>query len=254
MARPALRRCLPIVLAAALLPAGAVAEDADQVTIYHCADADGQPVIRDSPCAAGQTQRRVTTMRRPTDPPPRAAAPPSPKEPMQPAPAPDAPTSARTVIVHTPSPMFQCTTPDGDTYTSEDGSGNPRWVPLWTVGYGAPVRPASMGSTGSTTGSGLRFDGVGRPSPTLPRDQPRQPPRTPPPGNRGRHRHAGIPYAAGGTWVQDSCRPLPQAEVCEILRDRSWTLRQRFNHALQSEQREITAERKQIARRLGTDC
>lgn len=273
MARPAFHCCLPMVLATALLPAGAAAQESDQLTIYHCNDADGRPVIRDSPCATGQTQRRVTTMQRPAEPPPRPASPRSPPEPVQPAPAPDAPTGARTVIVRTPSPMYQCTSPDGNTYTSEDGSGNPRWVPLWTVGYGvyphpgrqlppprvrppvgAPVRPASTGSTGSTTGSGFRFDGVGRPSPRLPRDQPRQPPRTPPSGHGGRHPHAGIPYAAGGTWVQDSCRPLPQAEVCEILRDRSWTLRQRFNHALQSEQREITAERKRIAQRLGTDC
>ena len=262
----ALRRLLPFLATTAGLAALAfpvASQESGTVTIYHCVGAQGHPVVRDSPCAPGQAQRRVTTLQRPVDPPPR---PPSPEPPPAPQPAPraTAPQPARTLIVHAPTPMYECTTPDGATYTSDDGSGNPRWVPLWTLGYdyghgarrvlppprvrpptGAPVRPASTG-----TGRGLRFDGVGRPSPPLPANQPRNPPRTPPPG----HGHGHLPYAAGGTWVQDRCRPLPQAEVCEVLRERSWTLRQRFNHALQGEQRQITTERRRIAQRLASDC
>ena len=273
-----LRARLPpiLVLAGALvlaIPPAASQEDGT-VTIYHCADEDGRPVVRDSPCAPGQAQRRVSTMQRPVDPPPRPDRPQEPAVPDGPPPA-QAPQPARPLVVRTPTPMYECTTPDGATYTSDDGSGNPRWVPLWTLGYGygygrgydaprrhlppprqrppigAPVRPAAAGSTrGSAVGSGFRFDGVGRPSPRLPADQPRDPPRTGP-GGHGRGR---VPYAAGGTWVQDDCRALPQAEVCQVLRDRSWTLRQRFNHALQGEQREITAERRRIAQRLASDC
>lgn len=271
MARTALRRCLAAATASILLPVASAAQaPADEVTIYHCTDAAGQPVIRDSPCAAGQAQRRVTTMQRPVDP-PRPAAPEPPPSPPAPAPASSAPAPGRTVIAHAPTPMYECTTPDGDTYTSDDGRGNPRWVPMWTVGYGtypghsrrhlpppvtrpptgAPVRPAAAGSS---TGSGFRFDGIGRPSPALPPDQPR--PQGPPPVRHdGGHNHRGaVPYAAGGTWVQDSCRPLAQYEVCELLGERSRSLWQRYNHALQSEQREITAERRRIARRMETDC
>lgn len=268
----------PVLVALALIPAGAGSAGAQSgdpaaVTIYHCTDARGQPVIRDSPCAANQAQRRVTTMQRPVDPPAPPPAPRAPAAPAEPAPPPVAAAATRTVIAHAPAPMYECTTPDGDTYTSDDGQGNPRWVPLWTLGYGvhshhpqpprrqpppgmrppvgAPVRPAAAGTS---TGSGFRFDGVGRPSPELPHNQPR-PPHVPPVGHHAdRHHPGGIPYAAGGTWVQDSCRPLPQHEACELLRERSWTLRQRFNHALQGEQREITAERKRIARRMETDC
>lgn len=271
MGRPDRRRCLAVALVALLLPAAGAARDSDEVTIYHCTGADGQPVIRDSPCAAGQAQRRVTTLPRPTDPPPRPAAPAAPPEPSEPAPAPAAPAATRTLIAHAPTPMYECTTPDGDTYTSDDGSGNPRWVPLWTLGYGvhshypapprrhrppprtrpptgAPVRPASVGSS---TGSGFKFDGVGRPAPELPRDQPRR--RKPPPGHGHRH-HGGVPYAAGGTWVRDSCRPLPQHEACERMAERRRSLWQRYNHVLQSEQRDILAERERIARRMETDC
>ncbi|MCE7032102.1 hypothetical protein LY625_05630 [Lysobacter sp. GX 14042] len=265
----------PVLVALALVPTGAgsaepQSADPEAVTIYHCTDARGQPVIRDSPCAAGQTERRVTTLQRPVDPP---SPPPAPPAPAEPAPPPAAAAATRTVIARAPAPMYECTTPEGDTYTSDDGQGNPRWVPLWTLGYGvhsrhpqpprreapprmrppigAPVRPAAAGAP---TGSGFHFDGVGRPSPELPRNQPR-PPQAPPAEQGGHwHHHGGVPYAAGGTWVQDSCRLLPQHEACELLRERSWTLRQRFNHALQGEQREITAERKRIALRMESDC
>lgn len=256
---------LAIVTGLVVPGAPATAQESDTVTIYHCVDAQGRPVVRDSPCGPGQAQRRVTTLQRPVDPPPRPASTEPPPAP-EPAPTAAAPQPPRTLIVRAPTPMYECTTPDGATYTSDDGSGNPRWVPLWTLGYdygydsrrllppprmrpptGAPVQPAS---SGTGTGSGLRYDGVGRPSPPLSPDQPRTPPRTPPPG----HGRAHLPYAAGGTWVQDSCRPLPQAEVCQVLRERSWSLRQRFNHALQGEQHEITAERRRIAQRLASDC
>ena len=268
---------LPSILALAaglaLAMPSAKSQDRGTVTIYHCADEDGRPVVRDSPCAAGQAQRRVSTMQRPVDPPPRPEPPREPRAAATPPPEATPPQAARTIVVRTPTPMYECTTPDGSTYTSDDGSGNPRWVPLWTLGHGygygydgprrhlppprqrppigAPVRPAAAGTA---TGGGLRFDGVGRPPPRLPADQPRDPPRDPPrtpPGTPGR---GHVPYAAGGTWIQDQCRPLAQAEVCQVLRDRSWTLRQRFNHALQGEQREITAERARIAQRLASDC
>src|SRR5690606_35769352 len=136
MACTVLRPCLPAALALLLLPFAAAGQDADgEVTIYHCTDPAGQPVIRDSPCAGDQAQRRVTTMQRPVDP-PRPAVPASAPAPAQPAPAPSAPQPSRAVIARAPTPMYECTTPEGDTYTSDDGRGNPRWVPLWTMGYG----------------------------------------------------------------------------------------------------------------------
>src|SRR5690606_8908296 len=48
----------------------------------------------------------------------------------------------RVVIVRekrAPAPMYECTTPDNDTYTSDSPEGNPRWVPMWTLGWAVPA-------------------------------------------------------------------------------------------------------------------
>ena len=97
-----------------------------KVTVYRCTDAAGRQTLRDTPCPAGQAQQ-ARDMLRPKDAPPRAT-PPLPPPVAQPAPPP--------VVVYRspPQPLYECVTPDGDRYTSETGEGNPRWVPLWTLG------------------------------------------------------------------------------------------------------------------------
>src|SRR5690606_35968610 len=123
--RPLETACL---LAALLVPVGARA--ADPVTVYRCTDASGHVTLGDVPCAPGSTQQ-VRTMQRPVDGPAPAVAeivaPPPAREPAVPAP--------QVVVVHAPQPMYECVTPDGERYTSDTGDGNPRWVPLWTLGY-----------------------------------------------------------------------------------------------------------------------
>ena len=114
-------------IALLLSTAGAVhAQSSGEVRIYRCTDAAGKQALRDTPCPKGQTQQ-TRDMLRPKDAPPRAT-PPLPPPVAQPAPPP--------VVVYRspPQPLYECVTPDGDRYTSETGEGNPRWVPLWTLG------------------------------------------------------------------------------------------------------------------------
>jgi hypothetical protein len=112
---------------AALAPCVVHAQD---VTIYRCVDAKGHTSLRDTPCTKDQKQE-TRTMTRPTD---------APRKQTAPAPA----TAQETPVVEyagpreiyvPPRPLYECITPDGLTYTSDTGEGNPRYVPLWTLGY-----------------------------------------------------------------------------------------------------------------------
>ncbi|WCE04827.1 DUF4124 domain-containing protein [Pseudoxanthomonas sp. JBR18] len=120
---------LSFALACALSSAPALA---DQVKVYRCQGADGAVALRDTPCKPGQRQE-VIEMTRPTDPP---ASPPGATAPAPTSAAPAPPPPREVVVYRTPPrPMYECTTEEGETYTSDNGDGNPRLVPLWSLGY-----------------------------------------------------------------------------------------------------------------------
>lgn len=121
------------------LPRPAAAQDApsateSHVTVYRCIAADGNVTLRDTPCAKGARQE-TRSMVRP------AAAPPAPSAPETAAAPAPAPAPPRVVIVRepAPTPMYECTTPDNTTYTSDSPEGNLRWVPMWTLGWSVPA-------------------------------------------------------------------------------------------------------------------
>lgn len=123
---------LAALLPAALLPDPAQAQaQAQAITIYRCVGKDGALTLRDSPCAAGETQQTLS-MQRPQDPPraplPAPVAPPTtpPVEPRR---------EVQVVYRTPPRPMYECVSPEGARYTSDSGEGQTRWVPLWTLGY-----------------------------------------------------------------------------------------------------------------------
>jgi hypothetical protein len=119
------------------------------------------------------------------------------------------------VIYRTPPrPMYECITPEGQTYTSDNGEGNPRQVPLWASGYG-PID-------------------AGRPHRPV--------------------AYVGTMVPLGTTWVRDSCNALPQQEVCARLGDRRWEIQRRYNSALQSERRALDREQRGIDARMANDC
>lgn len=216
-------------LAACLLPlfAGGVraqspSKPPSTVTVYRCTDAAGKVSLQDAPCAKGQGQQ-AREMLRPVDAPAKAAAPP-PSRAVTPAAEPAPP---RTVYLAPPRPMYECVTPEGKRYTSDDGRGNPRWVPLWTLGYPA-VRPHSV-----------LGDNIGHPDRVL------RPP----------HRDVNWPVATGGgTWIRDDCAMLPPREACARLRDRRSELRTRFFNAQEKERDALRSEERDINMRLDNDC
>ncbi len=206
------------------------AQAADDVTIYRCTDASGRLTLRDTPCRKDQKQQ-TRTMLRPKDAPfVRApSAPPAIREVVS------APT--RVLVMTAPRPLYECIPPDGATYTSDSAEGNPRWVPLWTLGY--PVAAfgfsATTGDTRlSITDGNVRIDGG------MPRSHP---PRA----------HGFAAYGAG-TWVRDDCHALPQAEVCARLVDRRDAIRTRFFNAMPSERDTLRVEERGINARLDNDC
>ncbi|SDR07195.1 hypothetical protein [Pseudoxanthomonas sp. CF125] len=203
-------------LSLATMPARVPAQD---VTIYRCIGAAGKLTLRDSPCAKGETQE-VRSMQRPKDPAPSAL--PAPK----PAPPPaNVPTREVQVIYRTPPrPMYECVTAEGKRYISDNGEGNPRSVPLWTLGY--PV----WSHRGGSGGGGPR----------------------PPDGRRPHLPGAIVP--GGYTWVRDECHALPQEDVCSRLSDRRYEIIRRYNSALQSERRQLELEQRGIDARIANDC
>lgn len=215
------------ILAIALLLCAAfaaAAQSSGEVRIYRCTDAAGKQALRDTPCPKGQSQQ-ARDMLRPKDAPATA-------RPAAPAAAP-APPPAPTQVVYLAPPraMYEYVTHEGRRYTSENGDGNPRWVPLWTLGYPA-VRPRT--SLGSNIG--------GRePRP----DQPMRPPM----------RDIRWPVATGGgSWIRDDCAMLPPAEACARLRDRRGEIRTRFFNAMPSERDALRVEERGINARLDNDC
>lgn len=228
----AMLAALAMILPAAPLPAAP-----PTVTVYRCTDGAGRLTLRDSPCLRGERQV-VRSMLRPTDPPPG-------REPARPAQRPDRadPVVAQPRVVYvTPArPTYECVTPDGDRYTSGSPEGNPRWVPLWTLGYPVVAMPPRHGGIGGhveyrggdTTvriGGGQRW---GTPGVVV----------APP-----------VAYAPTGTWIRDACHVLPPAEVCDRLRDRHSALGSRYHSALQSERHEIDREQRSINSRLASEC
>ncbi|HEY0662853.1 MAG TPA: DUF4124 domain-containing protein [Lysobacter sp.] len=208
---------------------------AADVTIYRCTDGKGRLTLRDTPCRAGEKQE-TRAMARPQDPPPRPAIT------AAPTPAPVASASPpRTIVLTAPQPLYECTTPDGEHYTSDTAEGNPRWVELWTLGFPVWRHRERFVDGGIHARVGGRFDNgrvdvrVGTPS------------HRPPP-------LAVVPSFPAGTWIRDECHALPQQEICDRLRDRRWELDRRYNSALQSERTQISLEQRGIDARLSNDC
>ena len=211
-----------LALSSAVVPMRLPAQD---VTIYRCLGPGDKLTLRDSPCAQGETQQ-VRSMQRPKDPPPGALPVAKPVPPPVVAP----PREVQVVYRTPPRPMYECVTPDGERYTSDNGEGNPRSVPLWTLGY--PVWSHRSGN-----------DNPGSRPP--PNDRPHGPGPLPYPG--------GV-LPIGTTWVRDECHALPQEEVCARLSDRRYEIIRRYNSAMQSERRQLELEQRGIDARIANDC
>ena len=220
--------CLSVAFVAAALHAPSAR--ADEVTIYRCTDARGNTTLRDTPCAKGQ-QQETRSMVRPKDAPGRIVGA-APEPPPQPAPAP-----VRPIVYAPPQPMYECRMPDGDTYTSDSPEGNPRWVPLWTLGY--PVVTDGYYRPGGTR---IVRHGDGTVDVNL---------------DGGGYVHGPVPTIAGygaGTWVRDECHMLPPAETCARLRDRREEIGRRFFNAQPTEREQLNREQRGIDARLDNDC
>ena len=197
------------------------------VRIYRCVGSNGQIALQDAPCQQGSQQ--VLDMRWPKDPPPAPALVPAP-------PAATAPPSApppRVVVVNS-RPLYECTTPEGERYTADDGEGNPRWVP-------GPLVPVIIGH--------------GLPRPPMHRPPLHRPPGTggghhPPPPGRPHGGHATALVPAGGQWVRDSCQQLTRQEACTVLSGQRWELISRYNSALSSERSELVREQRRVEQRM----
>ncbi len=215
-------RHLPLLLVL-MLPMSSLAH-AEDVTIYRCIGPGGQLALRDSPCVKGETQQ-VRSMARPKDPAPGTTPIAAPRPPPTVAPVREVQVVYRTP----PRPMYECVTADGERYTSDNGEGNPRSVPLWTLGY--PMWSHRNGGHRPGTSHGS-------------------------PGNPGSSRppRPGMILPVGTTWVRDECHALPQEEVCDHLSDRRYEIIRRYNSAMQGERRDLEVEQRGIDARIANDC
>ena len=210
MARPSRIAVLLIAGLAAL--ARATPHAAHDVTIYRCIDAKGHLTLRDTPCAKDEKQE-TRTMTRPRDAhrANRASLRPSKRR----AEAADTQSPRATSTSRRRVRCTNASRPTACVYTSDTSDGNPRWVPLWTLGY------PSRGLIGCNF-SGPTFIGPN-------------------------------PYGAG-TYVRDTCYMLPPADVCARTRDRRDELRKRFFNAQPSERDVLRVEERSLNARLDNDC
>jgi hypothetical protein len=227
MNRPCHLLCLALLASLA-----AASAHAAEVTIYRCTDAKGHLTLRDTPCRAGEKQES-RTMVRPTDPPPRATPAPAPvptKQAHEPV--------ARYVVVTPPQPLYECITPDGERYTSDTGEGRARWEPLWTMGYPAYPYPSGGGFNANVGFRGGNVSGNVRIGDRYPNHPPA----------------VIVPAYPPGQWLYDECHRLPQAEVCDRLRDERYEMTRRWNIAQPSERAQIDRQTRGIDARLANDC
>lgn len=211
----------------------AIAHAADQVEIFRC-KVDGRTVTQDKPCKPGQEVSRQN-MTRPRDP-AKPAVLPTTQVPAQP------PQQITYVIQNGASasrPIYQCTSPDGERYTSESADGIARWVPAYGTTYsvlGTPRPPAYSGG-GAWVNYADRHTSV-----QIGGGYARPPVMYPP------------VYIGGGLWVRDTCVAMPRAQSCALLDARRAEIR-RKNVALQASDRDaLDAEAASIDARLRADC
>lgn len=248
------RLAAALVLGMALAAYGAPGSAQDDLTIYRCTDAQGRLALQDFPCAEGQ-QQEVRTVTPPA--PPAASAPVAPEPAPPPAPEP-AEATVEVVIRPPPRPMYECITPDGERYTSDNGDGNPRPAPAW--GWAGPwgAAPPPGIPPGPRSSSGRRAAGIASPgmstSPGASLTTPDRPGanRPPPPRPPG-HRYPPS-WGYGSGWIRDECHPLPPSRVCELLVDRRTTIRRRIFNAQPSERAVLREEERDISARLRDDC
>ena len=202
----------------AVLDAAGAAGTAGEVTIYRCVAAGNKVSLQDHPCPKDAHQD-VREMIRPQDPPSR----PQPIAKAVPVRAP-AQVEVRIVHVHDPQPLYECHSFDGSTYLSQTGVPEQHFVPLWVLGRD----PYSMDA-------GIAH--VGSPAPVAPSGSTSGPIVYPP-----------------GSWVQDRCDRLPQAEVCQRLRDREDNLGTRIFNAQPSDRAVYERERQGLVEQLRSDC
>ncbi len=217
---------IALVCLSGVIPSPRASAQSSEVRIYRCTDSAGKQTLRDTACPKGQ-QQQVREMLRPKDAPPVKSSGPAPRAtpPLQ------VPAPIHVVYLVPPRPMYECVTPDGTRYASDDNAGNPRWVPLWTLGYPAVWPTTSLGSN---------IGGA--------------PPR-PGSGTRPPRGDINWPVASGGgQWIRDDCAMLPPADVCARLRDRRKDIRTRFFNAMPSERDVLRVEERSLNARLDNDC
>jgi hypothetical protein len=204
---------------AACLATGAAR--ADDVTIYRCVDGSGKVALQDRPCPK-DVHQDVREMIRPQDPPPR----PQPTAAVEPPP----PRAVEVRVVHDrePPPTWQCTTPDGSTYTNHSGIPQGRYVPTWTYGYGVGLTHAGDVARphADSSPSGARPHGGGRGGYALP----------------------------GMTYVEDTCVRLRRDEICQAMHDRIDALGTLFFNGQPSDRARYERERQGLEEDIRDQC
>ena len=211
-------KCERLGLCAVLLASLLPAGACAQGEVYKCRDASGQTSYQDAPCPPGTEQPAPVL----------SPAPPYVPSPAASLPAPPSPhTAAGTRAEATPrlpSPplpaLFRCERYDGqETYVTEDPVPRVYQVPLWAV---MPEKTSSISGGLSTS--------------------------RPPQGG-------GSSLMGAYTTVQDRCRRMGRAELCQYWSQRAETVRDQariaFNDTRPALERELAGLREQRASHCG---
>lgn len=198
----------------------AIAGGVSAETVYKCV-AGGQTIYQQTPCAKSQRQE---TLQLQDSAPANGRVAPMPEAPPRDDAATDTPPPPPRSL-QPPPRMFGCIrATDGKPYTSADGNPQPYLAPLGVLGVASGSLSDTYGNPNSAVAS----------APEL---------------NRGKG-NVGAIATSNYVWVQDSCRELSAAEICQALRSDADATQHQIRNAFKSDRGPLDAKDAQLRDQL----
>ncbi len=197
------------------------------ITIYRCVGPNHAITLQDHPCPK-DVHQDVLQMVRPIDAPPR----PQPVATVVPPPV-----EVRVVHERESQPLYECTNAEtGETYLSQTGAPQSRYVTYWSSGFGDDLTPVGPRPP------------LSHPALTQPLLSP-----TPKPHPIARPMHSRFAFPAA-VYVTDTCVRLSQQETCARMSERNNALGTLIFNGQANDRVRYEREQKALREQMREEC